>query len=599
MADGSTRLAPIRALSRPSAAAATVTACLLIATALAASFGARQIDRRAAEQLDERAGIVAATIDRRVDAYLEKLFGIRGFMMGSEEATRAEFEEYLAEQRIAERFPGAQSVGFAEMTTLEGRDAYIDRVDADAQRSNLPYPRFSIRPNAFRPVSVVVDYIHPVGAAQQAFGFDLLSESFRRAAVTRSRDRARPIASPPLTFVTELTEGQAQGVLVFLPYFRGRDQTPVPPRRTELFQGVSYAALRFPDLMRGIVSTTDDLEVYDVGSVEDPVPARLRAGDAAFDLNGRPEAPDADSDESRIQRLVVAGRRWQVYYRPSAELVSGSERAVPWLIGGFGLLVAMLAGGVVQTLTTTTRRAEAIADARTEELKRSNEELERFAFVASHDLQQPLRTVSGFLQLLEHQMGEKLDPTAREYIGHALSGTKQMGTLIDDLLAYSRVTRDDRPLGPVPLDDVWDTAVEQLQASIEDSGARVSREELPVVHGDRALLVQVFANLVGNAVKYRGEAAPEVHARAERVNGGWEVAIQDNGIGIDPAHHARIFEMFRRLHTEDEYEGTGVGLAMAKRIVERSGGDIRVESEPGRGSRFVVQLLPGERKAER
>jgi light-regulated signal transduction histidine kinase (bacteriophytochrome) len=174
-----------------------------------------------------------------------------------------------------------------------------------------------------------------------------------------------------------------------------------------------------------------------------------------------------------------------------------------------------------------------------------------------------------------------------------------MGSLIDDLLAYSRVGRDDRPLGPVPLDDVWDTAVEQLQASIQDSGARISREELPVVHGDRGQLVQVFANIVGNAVKYRGDRAPEVHARATRVNGGWEVAVQDNGIGIDPAHHARIFEMFRRLHTDDEYEGTGVGLAMAKRIVERSGGDIRVESEPGTGSRFVVSLLPGDRRLDR
>jgi signal transduction histidine kinase len=586
-------------LPRPSAAAAAVTACLLIATALAASFGARQIDHRAAEQLDEQAGIVAATVDRRVDAYLEKLYGIRGFMMGSEEATRAEFERYLAEQRIGERFPGAQSVGFAEVSQLEGRDAFIERVDRDAQESNLPYPRFAIRPNAFRPMSVVVDYIHPPGAAQAAFGFDLLSESFRRASVTRARDRARPIATSPLTFVTEVAD--EQGVLVFLPYYAGEDQTPVPPRRSELFRGVSYAALRFPDLMRGIVSASDDLEVYDVGSVEDPVPARLRAGDAAFDLNGRPEAPDPDLDESRLRRLVVAGRRWQVYYRPSGELVSGSERAVPWLIGGFGLLVSLLAGGVVQTLTTTTRRAEAIADERTDELRRSNEELERFAFVASHDLQQPLRTVSGFLQLLEHQMGEKLDPTAKEYIAHALSGTRQMGTLIDDLLAYSRVGRDDRPLGPVPLDDVWDTAVEQLRASIDDAGARITRQELPVVHGDRGQLVQVFANIVGNAVKYRGEAAPEVHAHATRVNGGWEVAVEDNGIGIDPAHHARIFEMFRRLHTEDEYEGTGVGLAMAKRIVERSGGDIRVESQPGAGSRFVVSLLPGERarKGER
>ena len=167
-----------------------------------------------------------------------------------------------------------------------------------------------------------------------------------------------------------------------------------------------------------------------------------------------------------------------------------------------------------------------------------------------------------------------------------------MGTLIDDLLAYSRVGRDDRPLKPVPLDDAWDAAVDQLSATIESSDATVRRGSLPVVDGDRGQLVQVFANLIGNAVKYRGDAAPEVKAEARRVNGVWEIAVQDNGIGIDPRDHERIFEMFRRLHTEDEFEGTGVGLALAKRIVERSGGDIRVESRRGSGSRFVVILPP-------
>jgi light-regulated signal transduction histidine kinase (bacteriophytochrome) len=290
--------------------------------------------------------------------------------------------------------------------------------------------------------------------------------------------------------------------------------------------------------------------------------------------------------------LTVAGRRWQVYYATERSLVSSTERAIPYLIGGLGLIVSLLAGGVVHTLATSGRRAEVLADHMTEELKRSNEELERFAFLASHDLQQPLRTVSGFVQLLERQFGTTLDDRGREYVRHILRGTKQMGTLIDDLLAYSRVGRDDRPLAPVPLDDAWDAAVEQLQASIESTGASVDRGALPVVDGDRGQLVQVFANLIGNAVKYRGDTSPVVHAQARRVNGAWEIAVSDNGIGIAPDDHARIFEMFRRLHSDDEFEGTGVGLALAKRIVERSGGDIRVESEPGRGSRFIVVLPP-------
>lgn len=497
-------------------------------------------------------------------------------------------------QRIQERFPGALSLGVAEVTTLEDRQDFIRRNDYDAGISSLPYTRFSIRPNDQQPLSVVVDYTHPVAGLQRAFGFDLLSEFNRRKAVTRARDLARPAATAPLTFVTET--GDEQGVLVLLPMYAGPDQAPPPQERQERFRGVAYAALRLPDLMSGIATARDDLEIYDVGSVDDPVPARLRAGSQAFDLQGGPNAPARDEEESRVLPLAVAGRRWQVYFRPGAELVSASEQAIPWLIAGLGLVVSLLAGATVQAMSTATRRAEALADQMTEELKRSNEELERFAFLASHDLQMPLRTVSGFLQLLEHQAGDRLTERDHEYIDQAQKGTKHMAGLIDDLLAYSRVGREDRPLRPVPLDDAWDSAVEQLKTTLESADAKVSRGELPVVTGDPGQLVQVFTNLIGNAVKYRGDDAPEVHAEAQRVNGVWEIAVADNGIGIPPEHHARIFEMFRRLHTEEEVEGTGVGLALVKRIVERSGGTVRVESEPGRGSRFVLALKPAERK---
>ena len=500
------------------------------------------------------------------------------------------FDRFLAGQRIQERYPGALSLGFGEVTRIEDRDEFVERIDRSTQVSGLAYPRFAIRPNDQQSLSVVVDYVHPIGNAQAAFGYDLLSEPARRTAVTRARDRATVSATAPLSFVTERDRG-VYGVLVMLPVYHGVSQIPPVSERAERFRGVTYAALRFPDLLRGVVPSGDDIEVYDVGSV-DAVPARIRAGDEAFNLAGGADAATRDPDESRLMPLTVAGRRWQLYYATDRTLVPGTERAVPYLIAGLGLVVSLLAGGVVHALATSGRRAEVLAEHMTEELQRSNEELERFAFLASHDLQQPLRTVSGFVQLLERQFGEKLDDRGREYITHVLRGTKQMGTLIDDLLAYSRVGRDDRPLSPVALDEAWDAAVEQLQATIESTGARVNRGPLPVVDGDRGQLVQVFANLIGNAVKYRGERSPVVHAEAERVNGVWEIAVSDNGIGIAPDDHARIFEMFRRLHSDDEFEGTGVGLALAKRIVERSGGDIRVESRPGEGSRFIVALPP-------
>jgi signal transduction histidine kinase len=562
--------------------------CLLVATALAAVLSARQVDQRSADALTERASTIATTIDRRVSTYVEKTFAVRAYFDVENRPSRRDFDRFMDTQAVQQRYPGALSLGFAERTLLDDRAEFIRQVDRDVEISGLPYPRFSIRPNAQRPESVVVNYIHPVVGLEAAYGFDLLSEAARRTAVERARDRARIAASAPLTFVTERM-GDVRGVIVYLPLYSGRTQTPPQAERKRLFRGVGYAALRFPDLLRGLVPRGDDLELYDVGSV-DAVPARIRAGDEAFNVRGEADAESRDREKSRIMPLTVAGRRWSMYYSTDRNLVSATERMIPWLILALGLVVSLLAGGVVHALATSRHRAQALAEQMTEELKRSNEELERFAFLASHDLQQPLRTVSGFVQLLERQYGEQLDAAAREYVDHALRGTKQMGTLIDDLLAYSRVSRDDRPLAPVPLDDAWDAAVDQLSATIESSDAKVRRGALPVVDGDRGQLVQVFANLIGNAVKYRGDETPEVQADARRVNGVWEIAVQDNGIGIDPRDHDRIFEMFRRLHTEDEFEGTGVGLALAKRIVERHGGHIWVEPGDDGGSRFCFTL---------
>ena len=270
---------------------------------------------------------------------------------------------------------------------------------------------------------------------------------------------------------------------------------------------------------------------------------------------------------------------------------------MPWLIAILGLIVSLLATAAISFARSAQRRALQIADQMTSdlqasqaELARSNEELERFAFLASHDLQQPLRTVNGFLQLLQLRHGDELKGRAKEYVEYAVRGTRQMSTLIDDLLTYSRAGRNDRAPEPVSLDRVWDAALEQLQASIEDSGATVTRGSLPTISADASQMTQLFANLIGNGVKYRGDAAPEVHAEARRVPDGWEVSVRDNGIGIDPKDHDKIFGMFRRLHGDERFEGTGLGLALVKRIVENAGGTIRVESALGEGSTFLITL---------
>jgi light-regulated signal transduction histidine kinase (bacteriophytochrome) len=224
------------------------------------------------------------------------------------------------------------------------------------------------------------------------------------------------------------------------------------------------------------------------------------------------------------------------------------------------------------------------------ELKRSNEELEQFAYVASHDLQEPLRMVASYTQLLERRYGDKLDDNAREFIAFAVDGARRMQALIDALLQYSRVGSRAGEMAQVDLNEVLDAARINLTVAIEEAQAEVIADKLPSVVADQTQMIQLFQNLIGNAIKFRGEQRPCVHVSATPESGRVHVVVKDNGIGIDPRYANRIFMVFQRLHTQAEYPGTGIGLALCRKIVERHGGAIWVESEPGKGAAFHFTL---------
>ncbi|MFY7067226.1 sensor histidine kinase [Nocardiopsis changdeensis] len=222
----------------------------------------------------------------------------------------------------------------------------------------------------------------------------------------------------------------------------------------------------------------------------------------------------------------------------------------------------------------------ALLEHQAEELRRSNLELEQFAYVASHDLQEPLRKVASFCQLLQRRYHGQLDERADSYIDFAVEGAKRMQTLINDLLAFSRVGRT-KNFAAVDLDAALDDALSSLSTRLEETGAEVVWDGLPTVQGDRTLLTQVFFNLVGNAVKFRGEEDPRVRIGVERRGDEWIFCCQDNGIGIEPQYAERIFVIFQRLHTREKYTGTGIGLAMCKKIVEFHGGRIWLDTSHG------------------
>lgn len=231
------------------------------------------------------------------------------------------------------------------------------------------------------------------------------------------------------------------------------------------------------------------------------------------------------------------------------------------------------------------------------ELKRSNAELEQFAYVASHDLMAPLRAVIGYCQLLERRCREELSNESQEWIDVIVESAKQMQVLIEDLLALSRVQREDKPEQVVDLGSIYDQVLVSLGAEIDDSAAAVTRDELPAVTANVTQMTQLLQNLIGNAIKFRGAAAPVVHVSAERNGSSWIFSVRDNGIGIDEKFSERVFEVFKRLHSQDAYPGTGIGLALCKKIVEVHGGRIWIESNVDEGSVFYF-TLPKSRIAE-
>jgi PAS domain S-box-containing protein len=223
-------------------------------------------------------------------------------------------------------------------------------------------------------------------------------------------------------------------------------------------------------------------------------------------------------------------------------------------------------------------------------LERSNAELQQFAYVASHDLREPLRMITSFLQLLEQRYKDQLDDDANEFIGFAVDGAKRLDDMITDLLEYSKVTNKTLEFKQVNVDHVLEETLASLKMQIDETHAIIKHDPLPNIYADEKLLIQLFQNLITNAIKYHGEKTPKIHISVQKDENQYQFAVKDNGIGMSPEYLKQIFTIFKRLHTNEEYEGTGIGLAIAEKIIQQFKGSIWVESEPGKGSTFYFTI---------
>lgn len=307
------------------------------------------------------------------------------------------------------------------------------------------------------------------------------------------------------------------------------------------------------------------------------------------DWSDRVHPEDLPWVEEQLQRSMVEHATFKVEYR-----IVWPDGSIHWVVvralfhyDDAGQAARML--GTVIDITERKSREEQM-NRLTEELQRSNTDLQQFAYVASHDLREPLRAINGFMELLRQRYKDKLDEKANEYINYAANGAKRMDDLLTGLLAYSRVQTKGRPQVSISATAALSAAVTNLQRSFAESNAAVTSDTLPSIKADGMQFVQLFQNLIQNAIKFKNDQRPEIHIGCRRNENHWLFSVRDNGIGIDPQNCERIFEIFRQLHPRDKYPGFGVGLAICKRIVERHGGKIWVESQLGKGATFYFTI---------
>lgn len=370
----------------------------------------------------------------------------------------------------------------------------------------------------------------------------------------------------------------------------------------DFLQPYRKATARYPSVLQSTlrgealpyVRRADAIHSQWLAEVARPIIAHPRA--APIDVP-REERGKVLIDRIRREILAAQGLADDIV----AERRSAASRAVAISIAVI-VFFTVIAGGIALRSEQRNQQQQRLMREQIEErnaaLERSNAALQEFAYVASHDLQEPLRSVASFTQLLRKRYAPQLDETANEFMDFAVDGAVRMQRLIEDILAYSRVTTHGNPLEPTSLRDAADRAIENLQYAIAERYADVRVGPLPHVLGDPIQLTQLFQNLIGNALKYGG-SSPVVRVLAAREGEVWRIRVEDNGIGIAPEYRERVFRIFQRLHTRSEYTGTGVGLAICKGIVERHGGRIWVESNGGAGATFCFTLHAASKESRK
>jgi signal transduction histidine kinase len=605
-------------------------AVLLVALALTllAYYYVRQnVEASVRDQLDETVRAAQDAIDRQMDSYVEAMLGSRGLFYASSSVEESEWDDYADGINLEERYEGMQALGYAERVETSEREGFEEQI-ADRLREEGLGDRPALRPEGRRLEYFPLAFVEPFDEVNQdLLGHDAYPDPVYRAAMDRARDTGQARATGKVYVLTEAPEGSRAelalepGLVVYLPVYSKDAAVDNVAQRQRALEGFVVAYLEAEGLLRGTLESFDpsiDFEIYDGEALgpnsllydDDGV---LRAGEtqepggffAAIGtfVNSLASAPGG-TELSDLRQIELAGREYDLYFEalPGAAGEGGS-RLLPLFVLLSGLVVSLLLFGVTFMLVWSRLLAEKagrdLEDAN-HELEATNRELEAFSYSVSHDLRAPLRSIDGFSQILVEDYADEIDEEGRDYLGRVRSASQRMGTLIDDILGLSRVTRGSMERKRLDLSALAEEVAEELREARPERKVEFSAQKGLEVWGDPKLLRVALVNLIGNAWKFTAKK-PEARVEfglSERLSHRGRIPVyyvRDNGAGFDEAYSGKLFGAFQRLHGADEFEGTGIGLATVQRVVHRHGGRIWAEGEVGRGATFYFTLRPGLR----
>ncbi|HET7270804.1 MAG TPA: CHASE domain-containing protein [Rubrobacter sp.] len=571
----------------------------LLLTGLAWYYVTQTVKAQNQVRFDETVQATRAAVDRRTDAYLDALFGARGVFLASKMVEREEWESYVRGIETKSRLEGLQALGFAKYVRPGDREAFEQK----ARNQGMPELRPDLDPGGERSAYFPLALVAPWDRANlNMIDQDAYTNPAHKVAMDQARDTGSPRATRMIYVLTEPSPGSTAdlalrpGFAVYLPvYTEGEPLETVAERRRAL-EGFVVGYFRRDGLLDDVFGSgfdpAIDFEVYDGQDVESSA--------LLYDEDGVQRAGEETYDPlfSEKSRIGVAGRVWSLYFATLPGFKEGAEGNLPSFVLATGIGVSLLLFGIswmlVRSRILAVHASKDLEDAN-RELEGTNRELEAFSYSVSHDLRAPLRTIDGFSQILQEDYDDVLDDEGLDYLGRVRAASRHMATLIDDLLDLSRVGR--RPLRrePVDLSGLAAGIIEELRASQPGREVEFVAGKHIMAWGDVSLLKVALENLLGNAWKFTArEPEARIEFGADREPGRSFLApvyyVRDNGAGFDQAYSDKLFGAFQRLHGQEEFEGTGIGLATVARIVHRHGGRVWAEGTVGEGATFYFTL---------